>query len=77
MSIKIIKPPVKFSMDTVTFEQYREDYKGFCIYCGSEHDCIEPDARKYQCENCNKAGVYGTEELLIMGRITIVNEGEA
>jgi len=74
MSIKIIKPPVKFKMDTVIFEQYCEDYKGFCIYCGEEHDCIEPDARKYQCENCGKAGVYGTEELLLMGRLTIMGD---
>ena len=77
MSIKITKPLCYIRMDAVTFAQCVEDYKGFCIYCGEEHDCIEPDARKYQCENCNKAGVYGTEELLIMGRITIVNEGEA
>lgn len=76
MTLKILKPPVKFMMDTETYTQHSEDYQGFCIFCGEEHDCIEPDARKYQCENCNKAGVYGTEELLLMGRIAITNEGE-
>lgn len=74
MSIKIIKPPVKIAMDSKTYQQCCEEYKGFCIYCGAEHDCIEPDARKYQCENCNKAGVYGTEELLLMGRLTIMGD---
>lgn len=25
----------------------------------------EPDARRYECEECGERGVYGTEELLL------------
>jgi len=39
---------------------------GFCIACGAEHYGIEPDARKYDCEECDLPKVYGAEELLIM-----------
>ena len=42
---------------------------GFCVTCGSENDCCEPDARKYKCENCGVHTVYGAEEILIMGLI--------
>jgi hypothetical protein len=40
------------------------DNPGFCIACGLEHDGIEPDARKYECESCGTRTVYGAEELL-------------
>lgn len=40
---------------------------GFCIECGTEHDCLEPDAREVECEDgCGKK-VYGAEEILMMG----------
>jgi len=42
---------------------------GYCIYCGEEAYCVEPDAEKYGCEECGKRGVYGAEQLLLMGRI--------
>ena len=38
---------------------------GFCIYCGVDTDSCEPDARRYECEDCGKHGVYGAEELLM------------
>jgi hypothetical protein len=41
------------------------DNPGFCIHCGFEADGVEPDARKYECESCGEAGVYGAEELLL------------
>ena len=40
------------------------EYIGFCIACGAEHDGVEPDARKYRCEECNARTVYGAEHLL-------------
>ncbi len=40
---------------------------GFCTACGLDHYGIEPDARKYQCEECETPTVYGAPELLIMG----------
>ena len=40
---------------------------GFCIKCGYEQDGCEPDARKYECEECGENAVYGAEELILMG----------
>ena len=40
---------------------------GFCIACGAEHYGCEPDARKYECEECGEYKVYGAPELVIMG----------
>jgi|32_taG_2_1085360.scaffolds.fasta_scaffold29620_3 hypothetical protein len=51
-------------------EEAMESYTGFCIECGAERDCCEPDAREYQCEDCGKNKVYGAEELLIMGLVS-------
>jgi len=48
--------------------------RGYCIYCGEEAYGVEPDARKYECEACGKEGVYGLEEMLLMGRVEIVEE---
>jgi hypothetical protein len=39
---------------------------GFCIACGAEHWSIEPDACRYECEECEKHTVYGAEELLYL-----------
>ena len=39
---------------------------GFCLACNQENYNVEPDARKYECEHCGEARVYGAEELLIM-----------
>lgn len=39
---------------------------GFCLACGAENYGVEPDARKYECEDCGAAKVYGAEELLMM-----------
>lgn len=39
---------------------------GICISCGDDADGCEPDARKYTCEGCGEAAVYGAEELLMI-----------
>lgn len=45
---------------------------GACIACGTEVGSgIEPDAREYECEACGERKVYGLEELLLMGYVTI------
>lgn len=38
---------------------------GFCVACGAVADGVEPDARRYTCDDCGKPSVYGAEELLI------------
>jgi predicted RNA-binding Zn-ribbon protein involved in translation (DUF1610 family) len=58
-------------MANVSLEQIMEaiesdDYVGFCLACGSEAYGVEPDARKYECEDCGERKVYGAEELLMM-----------
>jgi len=45
--------------------------RGWCLTCGEEVDGVEPDARRYHCECCDKRTVYGMEELLIMGLLII------
>jgi len=44
-----------------------DDCLGFCLACGEEAYNVEFDARRYTCESCGKAQVYGAEELLLMG----------
>jgi hypothetical protein len=39
---------------------------GFCLACGAEAWGVEPDARKYKCDECSEWKVYGAEELLLM-----------
>ena len=46
-----------------------DEQLGFCIRCGSDRDCCEPDAREYKCEECGAHAVYGAEEILLMGLV--------
>jgi len=56
----------------LTEAEYREaDMSGFCLACGEAADGVEPDARRYPCEACGALKVYGLEELLVMGLLTI------
>lgn len=43
-----------------------EEYIGFCLACGMENYGVEPDARRYECENCGAEKVYGAQEILLM-----------
>lgn len=64
---------------TLTEKQYTDlerDSIGLCTGCGAERDSCEPDAREYPCEACGEDAVYGVPELLVMGRIEIVGEGD-
>ena len=57
----------KLSLDRIMEACEADDCLGFCINCGAEAYGVEPDARKYECEECGLHQVYGAEELLIMG----------
>ena len=48
------------------------DNPGYCVFCGSDSDGVEPDARKYEWESGGRKGVYGLEELLVMGFVGII-----
>ena len=57
-------------MEKVTTERViaaceADDGSGFCLACGADAYGVEPDARRYKCEECGKKAVYGAEECLI------------
>lgn len=56
---------------SATSEEIQDGTLGFCMECGEEAYGVEPDARKYVCEGCDKSGVYGLEELLMMGLVEL------
>ena len=43
-----------------------DNNEGLCMACGEVAECVEPDARKYECESCGEKAVYGAEEALLM-----------
>lgn len=60
-------------LTTSEYMDSAESYIGYCVACGEERHQCEPDARNYPCEGCGKKEVFGTEELLIMGQIALVD----
>jgi len=59
--------PHRFTLEQI--EEASENMVGFCLACGAERECCEPDARKYHCEECGRNSVYGAEEIAIMGYV--------
>jgi predicted RNA-binding Zn-ribbon protein involved in translation (DUF1610 family) len=55
---------INIPLETIVEAVEADDNLGFCIYCGAEAQGVEPDARKYPCDNCGQRGVYGASELL-------------
>ena len=55
------------SIDTLMESAETDGTTGYCIFCGSEADGIEPDAGKCECAECGRDGVYGAEELILRG----------
>ena len=68
--------PVFADTDALSDAVHGDDNPGFCTKCGEPADGVEPDARKYPCEACERNGVYGLEELLVMGAIEFEDEKE-
>lgn len=58
-----------FVMSEGAYHELREEYVGLCIECGAERDGCEPDAERYECEECERPAVFGIEDLLICGLI--------
>jgi len=67
--------PLFTDTDALADAIHGDDYPGFCTRCGEPCEGVEPDARKCECKCCGKRGVYGLEELMIMGAIEF-GEGE-
>lgn len=64
----------KFEMSEQEFVGCDNDNEGLCVFCGESAYAVEPDARKYTCEGCEKPGVYGMQELLLMGFIAFIED---
>jgi len=64
---------------SITDEEYREainDHMGWCPNCKEfTRDSTEPDAENYDCPECNENRVMGAEQALLVGQITIGEEG--
>lgn len=58
---------MKISFDALQAAIEADEYVGFCLACGGEAYGVEPDARKYECDECGAHKVYGAEEILLMG----------
>jgi hypothetical protein len=54
----------RITLDTILAAVEADDNIGICLACGYEQDGVEPDARRYACEQCGAHKVYGAEELL-------------
>lgn len=58
--------PKILTLDVILQALESDEYLGFCLACGAEHEGIEPDARRYACGECGAHRVYGAEECLLM-----------
>lgn len=65
-------------MKLVNREEYGasvQDYIGWCTACGDfTRECTEPDARGYDCPDCNRRTVLGAEQALLEGKIAFTEE---
>ena len=52
-------------VDAILRAVKEDDNLGFCIDCGEQADCVEPDACSCTCESCGQPYVFGIEELLL------------
>lgn len=50
-------------------QEMDENSEGFCLACGNIQGGCEPDARRYECDDCGKPKVYGAAELALMGLV--------
>lgn len=61
-----------FKLSEEEYKDLASDNGGYCLKCGEEAYGVEPDARRYECEECGERGVYGIGELLMMGQIQFI-----
>ena len=59
-----LHPSITIARITTLVED--EESMGLCVACGAECAGVEPDARRYVCDVCGLAWVFGAEELLCM-----------
>jgi len=62
-------PDFPHKFDIRDIQSASEDNIGFCVACGAERCYTEPDARGYECDDCEEPQVYGAEEIAMMGLV--------
>lgn len=63
----------KFDWTVNEYREYDSENAGFCLKCGALHYGVEPDASKYRCDECDCNAVMGAAEMLIRGKVSILN----
>lgn len=61
------KQQFKPSLEEV--QEMDECGQGFCLACGNVQSYCEPDAVRYECEDCGEHKVYGPAELAFRGLV--------
>lgn len=66
------------TMNEFQYDHHREEYDGYCSDCDdvTNYGEVEPDARRYKCDECGKRCVMGIEEALLKGHIEIIDDEE-
>ncbi len=62
------------AMITVSSADAYEGTIGACLACSELAYGVEPDARRYKCDSCGAACVYGLEELALMGHLELTDD---
>ena len=56
------------------YKELQSTEMGICVSCLNRQGPVEPDARDYRCDSCGENQVFGIEELLIAGKLEIIEE---
>ena len=51
-------------IEAAELSMFGDEYPGFCLDCGADADCCEPDAEGYRCDECGANAVLGAEQLM-------------
>jgi hypothetical protein len=63
--------PMSAEIKEEDYAEATESYQGWCTHCESfTRFNVEPDARKYDCDQCHLQTVYGAEQALLEGMFT-------
>lgn len=73
-----MKKLAKLKMKKRTFRDFNDENYGFCRYCNNVvfDVSIEPDARYYDCPDCEGKTMFGIEEAMMMGLFEICGDDE-
>lgn len=72
---KVVPMDKTIKMSMAQYLESRKHYDGFCYACGNLNEgSHEPDAEKYECEDCGELASYGIETAYIMGHVTLTDE---